>query len=383
MDSMGRMGMADSKQLLGKLLAQQVKQLPAASSLKDAEFSVYSQFGEDGILQFITHHLRDRLPNNIFVEIGVQNYTEANTRFLLENDFWQGVILDACLPDIKQIHASDFYWRNHLYAKHVFLTKDNVNDELEALQLPKEIGLLSIDIDGNDYWLLDQIQCLNPAIVIVEYNSFFGDEAAITIPYREKFIWQEHHPASYFGASLAAFCHLLEKRGYELVGGTSAGNNAFFVSKAINQGRLRPVSCAEAYRKAVFNSIPVNTFDKFNAQLECLKYQQVVDVKQHALKRLTGGSVTQASLQDEFNHIDDFLRLDDEAFIDNAYRYLLCREKDTCGFLFHLDALRKGMSKKVLLDNIHVSPEGNGVNVLIQGLNTQQFAKHQVEAEMA
>lgn len=361
--------MTESKQLLGKLLAQQIKQLPANTPLRETEFSVYSQFGEDGILQFITHHLRDRLPNQLFVEIGVQNYVEANTRFLLENDCWEGVVLDASEADIKYIHASNFYWRNALHAKHVFVTKDNINQTLQALNLPKEIGLLSIDIDGNDYWVLEQIDVVHPAIIIVEYNSFFGSDAAISIPYRENFIWQKHHPATYFGASLPAFCYLLEKKGYELVGSTQAGNNAFFVDKKVNQGKLRAVTCAEGYRKAIFNSIPTNAVDKFSAQLPCLQYHQVVDVKSQSLKRLSNGPVTNATLSSQFNALADFLACQDEAFIESAYRYLLCREKDVCGFLFHLDALKNGMYKDRILENILSSPEGKGIDVKISGLN--------------
>jgi hypothetical protein len=365
--------MAESKQLLGKLLAQQVKQMPANTPLQDVEFSVYSQFGEDGIIQFITHHLQDKIKNKIFVEIGVQNYTEANTRFLLENDAWQGVIFDACLPDIKQIHASDFYWRNNLFAKHAFVTRDNVNSLLTDLQLPSDIGLLSVDIDGNDYWVLQKIEAVKPAIVIVEYNSFFGAQAAISLPYRENFVWQQHHPATYFGASLAAFCFHLENHGYELLGSTIAGNNAFFVNKAVNQGKLRAVSCADGYRKALFNSIPSAGIDKFSHQLSCLQYQQVVDVTDLTYRRLPGTDITADNLSHGFNHKDHFLRLDNEEFLNMAYRYILCREKDICGYLNHLAELKRGVSKEEMLDRIYLSEEGRGVAVHIEGL--QQKAK--------
>ncbi|MDR3476682.1 MAG: hypothetical protein P4M14_01460 [Gammaproteobacteria bacterium] len=360
--------MAESKQLLGKLLAQQVKQMPANTPLHEVEFSVYSQFGEDGIIQFITHHLQDKIKNKIFVEIGVQNYSEANTRFLLENDAWQGVILDACLPDVKQIHASDFYWRNNLFAKHAFVTRDNVNSLLTDLQLPSEIGLLSVDIDGNDYWVLEKIEAVKPAIIIVEYNSFFGAEAAISLPYRENFVWQQHHPATYFGASLAAFCFHLEQRGYELLGSTLAGNNAFFVNKAINQGKLRAVTCADGYRKALFNSIPSPDVDKFSHQLKCLQYQQVVDVTDLSYKRLSGSHVTNATLSNDFNHKNDFLHLENEVFLHHAYRYLLCRERDVCGFLNHLAELKRGVPKEEMLERIRFSEEGREVAVHIAGL---------------
>jgi len=357
--------MPESIQLLGKMLANQIKQLPATTPINETEFSVYSQFGEDGMLQFITHHLKDRIKNKVFVEIGVQNYTEANTRFLLENDAWQGVVIDSTMADIKQIRGSDFYWRNNLYAKQAFITRDNINPILSEFEFPKNIGLLSIDIDGNDYWVLKNIQVMNPDILIVEYNSFFGPEAAISVPYRENFVWRKFHPATYFGASLGAFCHLLEKE-YDLIGSTLAGNNAIFVRKEVNQGVLPAKTCAEAYRKAIFNSIPCDNVDKFSDQLRCLRYHQVVNVKDNSFCRLTGEAVTKNSLSTLFNQWDDFLLYDDVEFIQYAYLYLLCRESDKDGLHSHLTELRNGVPKLEILRRISGSIEGATIGIQIK-----------------
>jgi len=270
--------MADSKLLLGKLLSEKVKQLPITSSINEAEFSVYSQFGEDGILQFIIHHLKDAIKNKIFIEIGVQDYNEANTRFLLENNDWQGVIIDSNENDINKIQKSEFYWRNNLLAKKAFVTKDNINDLLVDLKLPEEIGILSIDIDGNDFWILKNINALKPAIIIVEYNSFFGSEYPISISYEENFCWRQSHPPSYFGASLPAFCHLLANKEYDLVGSNNAGNNAFFVRKEINIGKLSTLSCEKAYKKALFSQVDCISTNKFDEQMKTLNLQKVVNV---------------------------------------------------------------------------------------------------------
>lgn len=361
--------MTDSKFLFGKILAEQVKQRPTKTALNDVEFSVYSQFGEDGIIQFITHHLRHEIQNKIFVEIGVQNYSEANTRFLLENDAWQGVLIDACVNDIKQIQESPFYWRNNLHAKNAFITQDNINSILAEFSLPQEIGLLSLDIDGNDYWVLKNLNVLNPCIIIVEYNSFFGPELPISVPYRENFIWRQFHPAPYFSASLAAFCHLLENRGYELLGSCTAGNNAFFVRKDINKGKLTAVTCNQGYRQAIFNLTPCKSLNKFDEQLIDLRYHQLINVKDNSFWRLSGDKITAQSLTKEFNHIDDFLRFEHNEFIENAFRYLLCREPEKKDIDNYLKQLKKGKNKEEILKTIRFSTEGQNVNSHIVGID--------------
>jgi hypothetical protein len=93
-----------------------------------------------------------------------------------------------------------------------------------------EIGLLSIDIDGNDYWVWENIAIVDPVIVIVEYNSTFGPNLAITIPYDPHFArHQAHYSGQFWGASLRALKLLADRKGYSLVGCTSAGNNAYFI----------------------------------------------------------------------------------------------------------------------------------------------------------
>jgi hypothetical protein len=100
-----------------------------------------------------------------------------------------------------------------------------------------DIGLLSIDIDGNDYWVLDAIDAVTPRILVLEYNSIFGPERALTIPYDPTFLrTRAHYSGLYFGASLAAFCQLLAKRGFRFVGSGSAGVNAFFVRADLAAG---------------------------------------------------------------------------------------------------------------------------------------------------
>jgi hypothetical protein len=95
---------------------------------------------------------------------------------------------------------------------------------------------LSVDIDGNDYWVLEAIDCIKPRVLICEYNSAFGAEKKLTIPYKPDFVRSRaHYSEIYFGASLNAFCHIAEKKGYDFIGTTKAGVNAYFVRKDLSK----------------------------------------------------------------------------------------------------------------------------------------------------
>jgi hypothetical protein len=144
------------------------------------------------------------------------------------------------------------YWRHELQALAAFITAENINDLLRAHVSTRDIGILSIDIDGNDYWVWKAIDAVEPRIVIVEYNSVFGPDLAVTIPYQPDFDrTRAHHSNLFWGVSLAALCLLAEQKGYVFVGSNSAGNNAFFVRRDCST-RLRALTAAEGYVRSKF-----------------------------------------------------------------------------------------------------------------------------------
>lgn len=200
--------------------------------LYDAEFRVYSQFGEDGIIQYLIS--RVSIDHDVFVEFGVADYRESNTRFLLCNDNWRGLILDAGTTHIDFVRSHSLGWRHSIDARSVFITRDNINETIAGAGISGDIGLLSVDIDGNDYWVLDAIEEVSPRILIVEYNSTFGPDAAVSVPYDPRFDrTRAHHSNLYWGASLAALCLAADRKGLAFVGSNSAGNNAFFVRRDV------------------------------------------------------------------------------------------------------------------------------------------------------
>jgi len=233
------------REAVGRIEARQLAERGAAKLCAN-EFQVYSQWGEDGILQHLIRLVP--VPHRIFVEFGVEDYSEANTRFLLVNNQWSGLVLDGSAANVRAICRGELYWKHNLKAVQAFVTRENINDLLRAQGVTGEIGLLSVDIDGNDYWVWEAIDVVTPAIVAVEYNSRFGPERAVTVPYDPQFVRsQAHHSCIYYGASLAALVALGRRKGYAFVGSNSAGNNAFFVRRDLRPETLPELTSAAGY----------------------------------------------------------------------------------------------------------------------------------------
>lgn len=214
--------------------------------LSAVEFRGFSQWGEDGILDWLLERLPD-IPDT-FVEFGVEDYRESNTRLLLFLRNWRGLVLDGSEAHIKSIQAQDIYWRHDLTAKCAFIDRDNINQLIASSGLQGDIGLLSVDIDGNDYWVWQAIEVVRPVVVACEYNAVFGDVHRLSVPYQPDFQrTRAHHSNLYFGASLQSLIHLGEQKGYRFVGTNSNGCNAFFVRNDHAAGVLAAIDEIRAY----------------------------------------------------------------------------------------------------------------------------------------
>lgn len=205
--------------------------------IESTEFKIFSQNGEDGIIDFLIQALDLSAYPKAFVEFGVENYTESNTRFLLQHRNFMGLVLDGSQQHIDYIKSDDLYWRHDLEAKCAFITKDNINTLISTYLQSRDlenVALLSIDIDGNDYYIWESITCIQPAIVVIEYNALFGAKDRVSVPYRADFDrFKAHCSGLYFGASVAALIALGEAKGYSFVGADSCGVNLFFVKKVL------------------------------------------------------------------------------------------------------------------------------------------------------
>jgi hypothetical protein len=231
---------------IGRLEAQQLGAgAPAGGPLAAHEFRAFSQWVEDGISQWLVREVE--VGPKVFVEFGVEDYREANTRFLAERDNWTGLVMDGSQENIERVRRSEICWRQNLRAVAAFITCDNVNQLISGHGISGEIGLLSIDIDGNDYWVWKALDVVRPVIAVAEYNHRFGDELAVTIPYDAQFRRGGRYPIYYFGASLKALCLLGARKGYAFVGCNSHGVNAFFVRRDRLPGGVREMTVAEGY----------------------------------------------------------------------------------------------------------------------------------------
>jgi hypothetical protein len=247
---------------------------------RDYEFKVYSQWGEDGIIDYLCQ--RVAVPNRVFVEFGVQDYTEANTVFLLKHRNWRGLVIDGSEENVLAIRKSDIFWRYDLNVCARFITEDNINEIISGSGISGEIGLLSVDIDGNDYWVWRAIDCVRPAIVVCEYNSLFGPFAKISTPYEPDFYRTSAHSSNmYYGASVSALTYLAISKGYSLVAGNSAGNNLFFVRDDLLNG-LPVLTPEQVYVKASFREarnalggVDCLTFESRQKEIEHLRVIQV------------------------------------------------------------------------------------------------------------
>jgi hypothetical protein len=238
------------QEALGRIEARQ-NQAAGFRSLRENEFKVFSQWGEDGIIQALVREVP--LGERAFVEFGVEDYTEANTRFLLLNYGWRGLVIEAGPEHVARIRQSREHWLYDLQVAHSFITRDNINGILRDAGMSGEIGLLSVDIDGNDYWVWEAIDVVHPTIVVAEYNYRFGPTATVAVPYAEDFSRFEAHPSwIYYGASLGALCHLAARKGYDFVGCGRNGVNAFFVRADRRPASVPALSPAEGYAVGSF-----------------------------------------------------------------------------------------------------------------------------------
>ena len=259
---------------------RRVQTLPPGTPLSECEFKVYSQFGEDGILQHLVQHVP--IIDRSFVEFGVEDFREANCRYLIEVLPWRGLILDGDPGLQNKVKDQPLFFLRELVPHSTFVTAENINGILSDKGFSGDIGILSIDIDGNDYWVWKAITVAQPRIVVVEYNSIYGADRAVVVPYDPTFFRRTaHYSWLYSSASLAALVHLGAEKGYSFVGSNSAGNNAFFVRKDV-MGGLKPLTAKEGYVESTFresrDSDGNMTFLNGVARLQVIRDMPLIDV---------------------------------------------------------------------------------------------------------
>jgi hypothetical protein len=258
------------------------------TSLSDIEFSGFSQAGEDGILDWLIEKLPD-IPKS-FVEFGVEDYRESNTRLILWLRNWYGLVIDGSEKHVNDIRIQNISYRFDLDSLCAFITAENIN-ELIRSRIKGDVGLLSIDIDGNDYWVWKSIDVISPVIVVCEFNSVFGDLKSISIPYKDSFQrTQAHYSNLYFGASLSALINLARIKGYVFVGTNTNGSNAFFVRVDRAPEVINSIQNIEKYNSKFRESRDISgnlTFVRARDRFKIIRHLPIFDFDTQTVKPLS------------------------------------------------------------------------------------------------
>lgn len=207
------------------------------SDISKFEKKVFSQNGEDGVIQHIFKNIGFK--SKIFVEFGY-HMNENNTNNLIMENGCKGLCIDGNMP--KGTHRQgDIFFHSE------WITRGNINDII-GKYFKGDIDFLSIDVDGNDLYLLDTINVVNPRVVCIEFCASIGKEHAATVVYRDDFDRHKAHPSGFYcNASLKANVNVMKKKGYKFVG-CVAGLNAFFVRNDCEMNELKEVTCDEGWQ---------------------------------------------------------------------------------------------------------------------------------------
>ena len=198
------------------------------SNLAQAECKIFSQNGEDGILNYIISMLKIERPN--FIEIGVGDYTEANTRFIYDRFYPKGIIIDSEKDLKKKVLSNINYWKGDLIILEERISSEHINNIISK-NCDFSIDIFSLDIDGIDYWIINKLKTNISKIFVAEYNAVFGASLEVTTPNLKNFDRKKYHYSHLcFGMSLKALINIMVKKNYYFIGTNSARNNAFFIS---------------------------------------------------------------------------------------------------------------------------------------------------------
>ena len=198
--------------------------------LFEVDYKIFSQNGEDGILDYLLYQLGIQKPK--FLEIGVGDYSECNTRFIFERCSSKGTIIDLLDNLEEKVKKNVLLWKGELNIINKNINSENILKILNEYDTLNQLDLFSLDIDGIDYWILEKMPQNFSKIVVLEYNPSFGAELEITVPNIDNFNRTQYHYSNLcFGMSLKAAINLMDKKNFYFVGTNLFRNNAFFVSK--------------------------------------------------------------------------------------------------------------------------------------------------------
>jgi hypothetical protein len=204
-----------------------------SGALTEHEIRCFSQNGEDGVIAEIL--ARIGCGREFFVEFGVEDGREGNCVFLADVLGWNGLFIEADRAKCAAL-ARKYSGVPGVTTLNVTVTPENIEGLLAHAGAPSEPTVLSVDVDGNDYWIWQAVERYHPRVVVIEYNAGLPPGCQLVQP-REHAFWDG---TDFFGASLWALCSLAERKGYRLVHTELAATNAFFVRGDLASERFPP-----------------------------------------------------------------------------------------------------------------------------------------------
>ena len=219
------------------------------------EYKITSQNNEDGIIEYLSSKIKK--PDNFFFEIGF-DFNEFNSLNLIKKN-WSGILIDGdqIKCDKLMVCINKYYREKKINVCNNFINYKNINKIIETYISKKNFDFLSLDTDGMDYWILENLK-FKPKIICLEFNPWLGKLKKLVIPKKLNF---NYNSDMYYGASLKAYIYLLKKKNYKLVAIESSGNNAFF----INQNEF----------KIKFNELDINKSFKLDPKFSTIDYNKV------------------------------------------------------------------------------------------------------------
>ncbi len=217
------------------------------NKLHDVDYKIFSQNGEDGILDYLLYQLKIEKPK--FIEIGVGDYTESNTRFIFDRCSPKGAIID-CIDNFEErVKKKINLWRGELKIINNFVNSENINEIMKDTDCTTDLDIFSLDIDGIDYWILEKLPKDFSKIAVIEFNPIFGSSLKVSVPNKNNFERKKYHYSNLcFGMSLQAAIKIMDDKNFYFVGTNLLRNNAFFISKNYDK---------EKY----FNNLKINNID--------------------------------------------------------------------------------------------------------------------------
>lgn len=212
-----------------------------APPLTETGYRVFSQFEEDGKLLFIFACLG--MGQRRFIDIGSDDGINSNCANLALNLGWTGLFIDGNAKSIRR--GRRFYqryphpWMVPPKFVHSFVQRETINETIQKAGFEGEVDFLTIDIDGNDYWIWDALEVVQPRVVMIETHIEFGLRN-IVVPYDPAYTFPGKHPV-YHGASPVAMVKLAKRKGYRLVGANRLGFNFIFVKVGLQESLLPEV----------------------------------------------------------------------------------------------------------------------------------------------